>query len=143
MLNTPADWDLVAGEYHFNSKKDKRAAGIPSNYILTYLLDSNLFRKICDGYPAFRSFIVTRSLVRRSVFTKNFLDNKQAILLKRKLREHRVLVQDMKNDYIFIKERDSDDEDNSTPQKHETLTNKTNRRRKLSKVVISSGFQKL
>ena len=47
MLNIRSDWELVAGSKSDN-KPDKRPFGMPINYIMTYMLDAKLLRKICD-----------------------------------------------------------------------------------------------
>ena len=67
MLNVKTDWDLIAGG-HNEGKEGKRARGMPPNHIMTYALDAEFFRKACDGYPFFRSYLINRSLVRRSYF---------------------------------------------------------------------------
>ena len=59
----------------------------------------------------------------------NFLINKQAIMLKRKLIEHNQLHVDRNNDYMYIKERDSDDEESNvlaTPLQPPASVSRTN-----------------
>lgn len=92
---------MVAGG-HKEGKEQKRARGVPSNaYTLTYQIDADVFRKILDSYPRFRSFVITRSLVRRSYFLKSLEDNVQVELLQRKLKQHRRLCEKygMENDF--------------------------------------------
>ena len=92
----------MAGEFKEGKRNKRRVTGIPSNCIMMYLLDAKLFKKVCDDYPAFRSFVIARSLVRRSFFKKTFEDNKQVLLLRNKQHQHWQLVQKygIENDYI-------------------------------------------
>ena len=76
MLNVLSSWDLVAGsDEEFNTAK--KLHNVPANEIMVYMLDGELFKKILDLYPSFRSFIVTRSMVRRQFFRKVFVENRE------------------------------------------------------------------
>lgn len=52
--------------------------------ILCYEISAEILMEIMDRYPAFRSFMLTRSLVRRSYFNKVKADNLQVILFRNK-----------------------------------------------------------
>jgi len=63
-----SSWDLVAGGDH-EFDNSKKAKGVPPEHILVYAIEANVLRKIVNQYPAFQSFLVTRSMARRSYFT--------------------------------------------------------------------------
>ena len=54
-----------------------------------------------------RSFIVTRALVRRAHFTKTFEDNKQVVLMREKLTQHRQHCENQGTDNDFDEEPDA------------------------------------
>ena len=43
---------------------------MPANHIMVYLIQADRFRKLCDEYPQFRSYAITRAQARRSYFIK-------------------------------------------------------------------------
>lgn len=88
MLDQNSTWDLVAGNDKEYEEKN-RTVGLPPNTIMTYMLEKEIFLDIINQYPRIRSFLVTRSLVRRAHFIKTFEDNRQVVLLKMKMAEHR------------------------------------------------------
>lgn len=64
---------MAGGDHEFDiSKKPK---GMQRDHILCYEIQKDVFLSIVDQYPAFRAFILTRSLVRRSYFNKVKDDN--------------------------------------------------------------------
>lgn len=67
MTNVTSDWDLISGyDSEFNiSKKPKF---MPRNSILIYKIPRKRLLSILRKYPLFRSYILTRSLIRRSYF---------------------------------------------------------------------------
>ena len=74
LTNTTSEWDLVAGgDSEFNiSRKPK---GMPRDTILVYKIPRKRLLSILQKYPLFRSYLLTRSLVRRSYFQKVRSDN--------------------------------------------------------------------
>lgn len=87
MVGVPSTWDLIAGGDHEfdNTKKPK---GMPSEHILVYTIKRDTLRRVLDRYPAFRSFVITRALTRRTYFTKMHEENMQAVLFRKKRQEH-------------------------------------------------------
>ena len=45
------------------------------DHIMVYTLDKDFFLKTVNKYPQFRSFLVTRGVLRRQYFRKIQLDN--------------------------------------------------------------------
>ena len=92
MTQMPSQWDLVVGgDDEINiSKKPK---GMPSDHILCYNIQKDRFMDILDEYPKFRSFILLRSVERRSYFNKVKADNLQVILFRKKQEQHTSLVE--------------------------------------------------
>ena len=83
LTHVPCDWDVIAGgDQEFNTSKKPK--GMPRDHILCYHITRDRFKAILDQYPEFRSFVLTRSLVRRSYFNKVKSDNLQVLLFRKK-----------------------------------------------------------
>jgi signal-transduction protein with cAMP-binding, CBS, and nucleotidyltransferase domain len=64
---------------------------LPPKMIMTYTIHKDIFMEIVDKYPRVRSFLVTRSVLRRAYFSRIFEENKQIVLMKKKQAQHRIL----------------------------------------------------
>lgn len=65
---------------------------MPANHIMVYLIQADRFRKLCDEYPQFRSYAITRAQARRSYFIKVAKEAQQDIILQRKTKEQQALL---------------------------------------------------
>ena len=83
MLNTRSTWDLEAG-FDFEFKDKRRPKAMPANHVMVYFIEADKFRKICNSYPSYRSFIVTRSVLRRSSLRGMMNENINVLLLNQK-----------------------------------------------------------
>ena len=101
LTNTPSEWDLIAGgDHEFNISK--RPKGMERETILCYEIATEVLLDILDRYPEFRSFMLTRSLVRRSYFNKIKADNLQVILFRRKQEQRSQVVEALGIDNEFL-----------------------------------------
>lgn len=84
---------------------------MPDDNIMVYMINSELFHTFLNEYPAYRSFVVTRSLARRTYLFKVISENEQMFLIKKKEVEHKdVFYAHEKPEYFFASESDEDDE---------------------------------
>ena len=110
MLNITSDWDLVAGGDIESFSKNSRPQAMPDNNIMVYMIDSELFHTFLNDYPTYRSFLVTRSLARRTYLFKVISEAEQVIRIKKKEVEHKdVFYAQEKPEYFFASESDEDD----------------------------------
>lgn len=81
--------------------------------ILCYEISAEILMEIMDRYPVFRSFMLTRSLVRRSYFNKVKADNLQVILFRNKQEQRSQVVEalNLENEFL-IGEQNEDAEKN-------------------------------
>ena len=74
LLDISPDYELEAGgENEYNIKHVPK--GMFKDQIMVYTLDKDLFLETVNKYPQFRSFLVTRGVLRRQYFRKIQLDN--------------------------------------------------------------------
>ena len=118
LTNTPSEWDLIAGgDHEFNISK--RPKGMARDHILCYDIASEHLLEILDRYPEFRSFMLTRALVRRYYFNKVKADNLQVILFRRKQEQRSQVVEALgiENEFLIgemaeeLEKMQNDDQD--------------------------------
>ena len=79
---------------------------------MVYMIEADRFRAILDMYPDYRSFVVIRSVMRRSYFKKTFEENKQVVLFKMKKQAHLAVVSAMGIENLYDQRSDDEDDDN-------------------------------
>jgi signal-transduction protein with cAMP-binding, CBS, and nucleotidyltransferase domain len=152
LVGVPSEWDLVAGgDSEFNiSKKPK---GMPRDHILIYKIPSARLITILDKYPLFRSFIVTRSLIRRSYFMKVKNDNMQVLLFEKKKEQHMNVVSALgiRNDFMAGEDSDDEHQDENgesalslaiAPDENATSDELRQRKEKLARYLSKSNTKK-
>ena len=82
--------ELVAGSAR-DLKKKRSSSDISQSETMVYMLDGGFLKDLLNQYPRYRSFIITRSMVRRSYFKKIFEQNKQIVLMQKKQQEHSLM----------------------------------------------------
>ena len=76
LMNTSSNWEMDVC-----SASKRNVNRIASDKALIFDIDSNKFMKICNRYPEFRRYILTRANLRRAYFTKVYLENRHELLL--------------------------------------------------------------
>jgi len=111
MLDIDSSWDVQAGgDKELSNVSKKSQSSLPANMLMVYMIYGDIFRAICDEYPAFRSFIITRSQSRRSYLIKVSEEARQEILFKKKSLENKKLTIVKKIDNYFSSSSSSEDE---------------------------------
>ena len=84
LMNIPPKWDM-----HVCSPTNKNVNRIASDKALIFNITAEKFMKICNRYPDYRRYILTRANLRRAYFTKIYVENRHELLLQRKIDEQK------------------------------------------------------